>query len=335
MRRWFEPPVSRRRPTALPAILAAALACSLGGAAHAEDVAAAAAAFRQAQGADLKGDRRQAAELYELADSLAPAPQPLRAAIRARRSAGDLAIAATRADALLTRYPDDADSAALARATLADLAPDLVRLTVDCAPDACVVMVDGVVADASAVKAHRLYVTPGSHEVAASFAGRRVKPAKLDVPKGGDHRLAFQNDPPAPRPPAAPTPDGPAEPRPDAPPAPARRGGLSPAWFVAATGATVALGAVTVWSGLDTVSAHREYAKGPTEDGYRDGLGRQRRTNALLASTAVVGVAAGVIGILFTDWSRSPARKRPTQALGVRLEAGPGLGGLAVGGVLP
>src|SRR5687768_599387 len=53
-------------------------------AAFAQDVAAAANAFARAQKAELAGDHAAAAELYELADSLAPAPEALRSALKAR-----------------------------------------------------------------------------------------------------------------------------------------------------------------------------------------------------------------------------------------------------------
>src|SRR5690348_3074599 len=69
--------------------------------AFAQDVSAAANAFSRAQKAELGGDHEAAAELYELADSLAPAPEALRSALKARKSAGQLGAAAVLAEALL------------------------------------------------------------------------------------------------------------------------------------------------------------------------------------------------------------------------------------------
>src|SRR3954451_24716015 len=76
--------------------------------ARADDVSGAANAFSRAQKAELSADFAAAAELYELADSLAPAPEALRSALRARKSAGQLEIAAVRAEELMERYPTDA-----------------------------------------------------------------------------------------------------------------------------------------------------------------------------------------------------------------------------------
>src|SRR5688572_12759748 len=87
-----------------------ALACAvaLGGAvlsvapvALAQDVSGAASAYSRGQQADLTGDHATAAELYELANSLAPSPEALRSALRARRNAGQLAIAGGHAETLL------------------------------------------------------------------------------------------------------------------------------------------------------------------------------------------------------------------------------------------
>ena len=82
------------------------------------DVAGAAGAFSRAQRAELAGDHARAAEFYELADSMAPTPEALRSALRTRLAAGQRAIAAARAESLRSRYPDDAESKALADKTL-------------------------------------------------------------------------------------------------------------------------------------------------------------------------------------------------------------------------
>src|SRR5215470_8692517 len=79
-------------------------------AARADDVSGAANAFSRAQKAELSGDFAAAAELYELADGLAPAPEALRSALRSRKSAGQLEAAALHAEELLSRYPNDAKS---------------------------------------------------------------------------------------------------------------------------------------------------------------------------------------------------------------------------------
>ena len=69
--------------------------------ARADDVNGAAKAFSQAQQAMLAGDTARAAEMYELADELAPSAPALRNAARARLAAGHDATAATLAAQLL------------------------------------------------------------------------------------------------------------------------------------------------------------------------------------------------------------------------------------------
>jgi hypothetical protein len=102
----------------------------------------------------------------------------------------------------------------------------------------------------------------------------------------------------------------PAEPNLPVEAAPRESSGWSPAVFWVGTGLTVALGAATLWSGLDTV-------KNPGEDKvkeacsrgdsdcqtlYDEGRSRQGRTNILLGATAGVGILTVVVGAAATDW---------------------------------
>ena len=86
---------------------------------------AAAKAFSQAQEAVLAGDNARAADLYELADDLAPSAPALRNAARARLAAGHDAMAATLAAELLRRYPSDKESRDVAEAILEAVAAAL------------------------------------------------------------------------------------------------------------------------------------------------------------------------------------------------------------------
>jgi hypothetical protein len=66
--------------------------------------------------------------------------------------------------------------------------------------------------------------------------------------------------------------------------------------------AATALGiGLTTWSGLDTLSARDKYVATPTEQGYHDGVGRERRTNILLISTCVVAATTVAWGVI-TNW---------------------------------
>src|ERR1700748_2721708 len=95
-------PRSRLRLSLAAAALAFGLSTiTVSGTARADDVSGAANAFSRAQKAELSGDFASAAELYELADGLAPAPEALRSALRSRKSAGELDLAAVHAEELL------------------------------------------------------------------------------------------------------------------------------------------------------------------------------------------------------------------------------------------
>jgi tetratricopeptide (TPR) repeat protein len=110
-------------------------------------------------------------------------------------------------------------------------------------------------------------------------------------------------------------------------PVPPARAKLPRAYFYAGMGATVVLGGITLWSGLDTNSAHDDYERdrfrldrSELQARLNDGHALERRTNLLLAGTLVAGAGTAVLGIWFTDFSG-----KPSAALGV----GPGRVSLA------
>ncbi len=93
------------------------------------------------------------------------------------------------------------------------------------------------------------------------------------------------------------------------------RHGVSPLWLVAAAGATGALGAVTVWSALDTKSAHDDYERAlPTASQAEinrrvdDGHGLETRTNVLLAVAGACALGTAALGLFVVDWGPSKAR---------------------------
>lgn len=71
--------------------------------------------------------------------------------------------------------------------------------------------------------------------------------------------------------------------------------------FWATVAATVVAGGLTTWSGLDVLSANRDYEANPTREGYNGGRSRERRTNWLGGATAVLGISATLIGLFATD----------------------------------
>jgi hypothetical protein len=104
----------------------------------------------------------------------------------------------------------------------------------------------------------------------------------------------------------------PSKPKPPARVAVAPGRPLSPVWFYAAAGGTLALTGLTVWSGLDTQSALSDYERDlphltQTQANRRvsQGHGRELRTNLLLAGSLVAGAGTAVLGLWFVDFRGS------------------------------
>jgi hypothetical protein len=304
--------------------------------AGAQDLAGAANAFSRAQKADLSGDHDTAAELYELADSLAPTPEALRSALRARKSAGQLASAATLAERLLHRYPSDKRSKDLAEATLEEAKRKLARIEVHCKPKGCGVVVDGAAASAEVTENHVVFLEPGKHEVNAAFGPDRATP-KVTQAKAGD-RTSFNFEAPAASTSPRFTDVGGKSGVNVSTDAAADRGtkphrGLSPWIFATGAAVTAGLGAATVWSGLDVMSAHDAYRGRETLGAYEDGVNKERRTNVLVGATVTAGLTTIVLAY-FTRWSGS-SESAATEAR-TRVHAGgapiPGGAAFTIGG---
>jgi len=261
------------------------------------DVSAAARAFSEGQTALLDGNFELAAQSFELANSLIPSREALRSAARARMLAGQLARAATHAETLLARYADDPASSSLAGDILKDAKPRLGRIHVSCT-SACSLAVDGRALGVPAAETHLFYLNPGRQLVEATFeAGPST--SRAIAPKAGEEINVRLERPPAPKADRMPTPT----------PAPSRgpevaepRRGLPRTVFVIGVGVTAALAGITIWSGLDTLSARDAYVMHPTDPGWDDGRAKQLRTNLLIGGTAAAGIGTALIGIFWTNW---------------------------------
>ncbi len=300
--------------------LVAAVLLFAGGAKGQEkgDVAAAANAFSRAQRAALKGDYSRAAELFELADGLSPSPEAVRSAVSARKAAGQLALAAGEAEELKRRYPDDDKSQKLAEEIIAEAQKKLGRQQVNCAPSACQLVVDDAAAGTDAKKEHVTYLEPGQHSLVAVFGERRTAPETVTVTAGSTGKITF-HDPPAQAKPSAPAPVAASTGEPghdQGTHLSTASGGLSPWYFATGAVVTGALGGVSIWSGLDTLSAHDKYKKHETQAGYQDGLDRERRTNILIAATSVAAAATITLAV-FTDFGGHSSDKQASVATSV------------------
>jgi hypothetical protein len=83
-------------------------------------------------------------------------------------------------------------------------------------------------------------------------------------------------------------------------------------WITGA--ATVACGALTLWAALDTKRQHDEYVEHPSDEKWNDGTARQKMTNVLLASTAVL--AAATVTLTFFVRGSDQARVGVSPVLG-------------------
>jgi hypothetical protein len=290
-------------------------------------VTAAATAFAAGQQAELGRQWERAAEFYELADHISPTPEALRSAARNHLSAGDKALAATQAEELLRRYPNDSRSVALASGILQQTTSKLAFWEIRCHP-ACTIAVDSIAITTEPRDEHVIYVDPGEREIGAFFSGNRVSSRTVVCEQGGRQQLSFEPPPepetqvPTAKVPAVATEHPISE-----------SSGLSPTLAIAGMTLTAALGGFTIWSGLDTLSAHDDFLNTRTRAAYNDGIDRERRTNVLIGATAVIGVATLAVALFATHWStpRSPAGAAP-QTLRIDLAATSSEGRFAVRG---
>jgi hypothetical protein len=298
-----------------------------------QNIAAASRAFTEGQKAELQGDPARAAELYELAHGIAPSPEALRSAVRNLDRAGQLPRAATLAEELRTRYQDSI-SQDLATGVIDRAKRELGQLSVQCSHPCALASEQHALVDKHALK-HEIYLEPGAHTITASFGDRSTDTQQLTF-EAGAPTAAFFTKPatvakPAQHQPVAPQtqPAASQTPAPSELDDPTPTNKISPAWFGVGLAATVALGATTIWSGVDVLQRNEAYEDNPTQPRLDDGRKRETRTNVLIGATAVVGAATIVLAAV-TDWKRHSRRKQ--QVANVFLEAGPSEAKFVVGG---
>jgi hypothetical protein len=268
-------------------------------------ITSAAEEYDRGRRAFIAKDYEQAAVHFESAYRDAPRAESLRLAIRARKEAKQLARAATLSAIAQQKYSSDAPTAQLATQVLDEAAPTLAEYTVKCTPSECGVTADGRVVSQSEALEQRIFLDPGPHDLGISFkSGALAK--HVDSKKGVKETLSFEapatTAPPPPPPPPRPTDTAP-------PPPPPSKKPFGPLVFFIAGGVTVAAGAATIVSGIDTVNnpgtdAVRQQCAGKDDScpAYKDGRSAQLRTNILLGVTIGAAVVTGVIGLFFTEW---------------------------------
>ena len=283
-------------------------------------VRSAAEAFDRGREAYKQEEYVEAAEQFESADANAPSAAALELAIRARDKAGQLDRAATLAALALARHPDDPNIQKIAPAIIARAKTDLYELSLKC-DDPCDVTVAGKIAPGRRSTERTIYVSPGKYTVLAGWSGDRSTSQQVDAARGAQGALEFQAPAVPVAPPVVATPaatgtpgDKPADEGP-----PHKSGALPPAVFWVGVGLTAVVGGVSVWSGLDTqnnpgpdkVRAACQGNGADCQTLYQQGVDKQHRTNILIGVTAGVGIATGVIGAFFTDWSGAAKKPAP------------------------
>jgi tetratricopeptide (TPR) repeat protein len=275
--------------------------------------AEAAEAYDRGTAAYLAGQYELAAHWFERAYRVAPASAALLQAVRAHFKAANSIRAADLALELRDEYPNDARSREAAEAVIERVAPKNVLVHAQC-EQACTLELDGAL-----TRHDSFFVTPDvDHVLKAAFDTGEAS-TSVHGEAGTEKRITIAAPAPPPPPPV-------------------------PRWaFFSSLGATVALGAVTVWSGVDAnrgVSEYEAAARTASSPGINnggsptpaqqaqqlleEGQAKERRTNILIGVTAGLAVTTAVLGV-FTNWKgekRDVAHKRVQPAVGVTHKGG-------------
>ena len=263
----------------------------------------AADAYDQGTSAYLAKDYEAAAHWFERAYRFAPTSAALLQAVRSHAKAENVIRSANLALELRDEYPKDERARRVADAVIARASEVHVRVRALCETE-CTLELDG-----GLMRGRVFYVTSDvDHVLKAAFdEGETTTEVRGKAGEKVEVTLA------APLPP---------------PPPPV------PRWaFYSSLGATVVLGAVAIWSGVDAnrgVEAYESAAQTASSPGinssgsptpaelaqslYEEGQQKERRTNILIGVTAGMAVTTAVLGV-FTDWrgeSRTARRVEPS-----------------------
>jgi len=278
-----------------------------------EDRAEAAEAYDQATSAYLSERYELAAHWFERAYRLVPTSTALLQAVRAHDKAGNSIRAANLALQLRDAYPSDQRSKQVVNLAVASVRSQNVLIKARCEKD-CTLELDGAL-----IQHPTFFVTPNvEHSLKAAFDNGETS-TFVQGAAGDTKQVTLAAPAPPPPPPI-------------------------PRWaFFSSLGATVALGAITAWSGIDAnkgVSAYESAARTANSPGINNGgsptpeeqaqslleEGRQkeRRTNILIGVTAGMAASTAILGV-FTNWkgeSRDAAAKRIEPEIGVSTKGG-------------
>jgi tetratricopeptide (TPR) repeat protein len=317
----------------------------------AQAIRRAAESFDQGRDAYKAGSYAEAGEHFESADAYAPSNKALEFAIRSRRNAGQLDRAATLAELVLSRYPNDENLKLLADEVLAEAAAQLHRVAVTC-DNPCDLVVGTTLVAGKAGTQRVIYLEPGEHAVRASFTPAGTVSKTVVAVPGGQSELAYQQPGRLADAPPSVTLDADADfddfeeadEAVDRGPTEEPYEGLPQAVFWGGLGLTAVGIGLSVWSYVDLLDnpgedAVRNDCRGLDEDcdTWKEAKANELRTNIIIGATTAVGVATIVIGAAFTDWggNHSPEAEKKRDEAGRTLPSvHPWVGTGASGGAM-
>lgn len=263
---------------------------------------AAAAAFNRGEQAYASGSFSDAGVAFEEAFGHIPHPSALWNAARAWNRAGDLARAANLFAKYLNEAPPNAPDRKSAVTSLEQLSGKLGKLNVY-APDFPIIEIDGQVIEGTSA-----FVTPGTHIVRGRSQGNVIERVQ-SVEAGGVASVALvqESAPPDPKTPDNGSGSGNAKGEDQGKPVNLRV--LPPAAVIGGGAATALVLGITIWSGVDTLSAKSDFDAAPTQDNLDIGQGKQTRTNVLLGVTLGLAALTGAAAVFFVDWGKGEPQK--------------------------
>lgn len=283
------------------ALLIAAIAVTRPCTAESDSLRRAAETYDAAVAHFERAEYAAAAKLFLEADTIHPSPEALSNAIAAARQANDHLLVARIAQRAEGRADTAPDLATRARKALAEAEVHLSRLDLDCAPAPCEIDVDG-----SPVQPGRLHVLPGSHRVTARV-NEHTRAHDLVTNAGATYRISLEVSVPEPRA-SNPSPQYPQSPATEAEVSAHEARPLPPAAFYASLAVTGVVTGLTIWSGLEALEQKRELDDSPSQESVDRLRASVRRTDILLASSALLAATTAYIGWKLVDFGDADVR---------------------------
>ncbi|HEY3493665.1 MAG TPA: hypothetical protein VGK73_03220 [Polyangiaceae bacterium] len=266
----------------------------------------------------------ESARAFLRADEAQPNAAALESALAAARRAGDPLLLAAAARRVLGREQQDAALTKQAAEALTEAERHVARVELVCSPAPCELAIDS---EPVAPGLHHLL--SGTHRFSARAPGGAEVEERASLEAGSIRRFELVIQPAAvAAPPVSVTePPRPAPPR-SAPEASPRKP-LPPWALYTSAGVSGVLAIVSLWSGLDAMSAAEDYRAAPirTQEALDSVEARATRTDVLWVTTALAAGFTTYAGFALVDWDRNQRSLRAAPL--------PGHAGLLLSGDLP